>query len=180
MTYHKAHEGISRVVKIRYAYEHILKVDLSDSMHNALCERYTEIVEQKVVDCESVEGALEFLAQAAGQLDLFIVSGTPEEELKRITDRRGISRYFSAIYGSPRKKEDIVSEVLTTKGFTAADCLFIGDAMTDHDAAKACRMPFLGRVVAGEKSPFPKATKTVSDLTGLGDIAGIFQHGRQE
>lgn len=170
VAYHKSHEGISRVVKILHAHKQFLGIDLSEAEHNALCQRYSEIVEQKVVECESVDGALAFLIKSEGQLKRFVVSGTPEDELRRITNQRGISMFFEGIYGSPRKKEDIVNEVLDDHGFSADQCLFIGDAMTDHDAAKACGMPFLGRVEAGHKSPFPKATNIVPDLSTLSEI----------
>lgn len=103
----------------------------------------------------------------------FVVSGTPQDELRRITDLRGISRHFTGVYGSPRKKEEITNEMLDRHQLDVDKCLFIGDAMTDYDAAKACRMRFLGRVIPGEKSPFPDGTEVVPDLATLSQIAGL-------
>ena len=171
VAYHKAHEGISRVVKIRHAHKQFLGIDLTPEDHDALSRQYSELVEQKVTECESVDGALAFLIKSEGQLDRFVVSGTPEDELRRITNKRGISSYFTGIYGSPRKKQDIVSEILERHGYAPENCLFIGDAMTDYDAAKDCQMAFLGRVVPGQDSPFPKDTDVVNDLSTLGQIA---------
>jgi len=131
------------------------------------------MVEQQVINCESVDGALAFLIRAKGKLKSFVVSGTPEDELRRITDQRGITGYFTGVYGSPRTKDDIVNELLEVHGLVAADCLFIGDAMTDYNAAKVCRMPFLGRVNADEKSPFPEGTVTVADLSGLAEYVKL-------
>jgi HAD superfamily hydrolase (TIGR01509 family) len=170
VAYHKSYEGISRVVKILCAHKQFLGIDLTEFDHDVLCQKYSQIVEQKVVECESVDGALEFLIKSEGQMKRFVVSGTPEYELRRITNQRGINMFFEGIYGSPRSKEDIVNEVLNDHGFSPDQCLFIGDAMTDHDAAKACGMPFLGRVAPGQKSPFPKATQIVPDLSTLGEI----------
>ena len=175
VAYHKAHEGVSRVVKIRHAHMAYLGVDLTPEAHDRLCREYAGLVEQQVVECESVEGALDYLKRAAGHVKSFVVSGTPEDELRRITDKRQISNYFTGIFGSPRKKEDIVNEQLAVHGLTADKCLFIGDAMTDYNAAQACRMPFLGRVIEGEKSPFPKGTDEVPDLTGLAHRAGLLE-----
>lgn len=173
VSYHKAHEGISRVVKIKHAHKAFLGIELSEAEHQDLCRTYASLVEQKVIECNSVPGALEFLSRALGKLKTFVVSGTPEDELKRITDGRDISRYFTGIYGSPRKKEDIVNEQVERYGLDAKRCLFVGDAMTDYNAAKACAMPFLGRVKPGEINPFPDGTDIASDLTDLGQRAGI-------
>ena len=173
MAYHKAHEGVSRVVKIRHAHKAYLGIDLTPDAHDRLCHKYAGLVEQQVIDCKSVDGALDFLKRATGLLKSFIVSGTPQDELRRITAKRGISEYFTGVYGSPRNKEDIVNEQLALHNLSADRCLFIGDAMTDFNAAQACAMPFLGRVIKGEKSPFPKGTDEVTDLMGLAERAEI-------
>jgi len=173
VTYHRAHAGISRVVKIAHAHKAFLNIDLTPEALDVLCRRYSAIVEQKVIDCDSVDGALAFLIRAAGTIKSFVVSGTPEDELIRITDQRGISGYFDGIYGSPRKKEDIVEGLLTDHGLTADQCLFIGDSMTDYNAATAHRMPFLGRLHNGQENPFPEATRTVPDMSTLGRIVGL-------
>ncbi len=167
VAHHMAHAGISRVVKIKHAHKEFLNIDLTPNELDALCQKYSRSVEQQVVECESVDGALAFLIRAKDILKTFVVSGTPEDELRRITDKRGISGYFTGIYGSPRTKDDIVNELLDLHGLTAANCLFIGDAMTDYNAAQICKMPFLGRVNPDEDSPFPDGTDTVPHLSGL-------------
>ncbi len=173
VAYHKAHEGVSRVVKIQQAHQLYLGIDLTVDAHGALCRHYSELVEQKVIDCDSVAGALDFLVRATGQLKTFVVSGTPEDELRRITGRRGIHEYFTGVYGSPRNKVEIVDELLQIHKLSAEKCLFIGDAMTDYNAAKTCGVPFLGRLNDGENSPFPMGTDTVADLARLTRIAGL-------
>lgn len=173
VAYHKAHEGVSRVVKISHAHKVYLNIDLTPDAHQELCDRYSGLVEQKVIDCEGVTGALDFLVGATGRIKSFVVSGTPQDELRRITDQRGLSDYFAGVYGSPRNKEDIVNELLCNHSLDAQKCLFIGDAMTDYNAAHSCDMPFLGRVIPGEQSPFPEGTQTVSDLLNLAQIVGL-------
>lgn len=175
IAHHIEHAGISRVVKIRHAHKTFLNIDLSTEDHEALCQRYSGMVEEQVVNCESVDGALAFLIRAKSVLKSFVVSGTPEDELRRITDRRGITRYFTGVYGSPRTKDDIVNELLEKHDLSAANCLFIGDAMTDYKAAKICQMPFLGRVNVDEESPFPADTETVPDLSGLADYVKLHE-----
>jgi phosphoglycolate phosphatase-like HAD superfamily hydrolase len=170
IAYHKTHEGISRVVKIRYCHRHFLGIDLSDSDHQALCQKYAAIVEEKVVTCPEIIGATDFLRSFHDRIRFFVVSGTPEDELRRITMRRGLDPYFEAVYGSPKAKDVIVTEVLDTSGTSSHDCLFIGDAMTDYTAAKTTSVPFIGRAANNLDSPFPEGTTTICDLGGLAEI----------
>ena len=112
-----------------------------------------------------VPGAEALLQALLGRLPMFIISGTPQEELVRIVDRRDLSRYFAGVFGSPREKPEVIDEILTRNRFAAAACVFIGDAMTDYLAARACDVPFIGRVAAGNADPFPPGTRVVPDLT---------------
>lgn len=167
LAHHAAQEGISRLEKIRHCHKAFLGADLSDDEVAALGRRYSTEVESQVVACAWVAGAKEFLETHHRRLPLYIISGTPEDELRRITDQRGMSRYFSAIYGSPRRKEPILEQILFDNGYATERILFIGDAMTDYDAAMTTGVPFLGRVAPGRASPFPQGTKIIPDLTGL-------------
>jgi phosphoglycolate phosphatase len=102
---------------------------------------------------------------------LFIVSGTPQEELVRIVDRRGLARHFAGVFRSPAEKPELIRDILGRYRLAAAACVFVGDAMTDHDAAEACGVPFIGRVAAGSPDPFPSGTNVIRDLTELTDLA---------
>ena len=170
VAYHKAHEGISRVVKILHCHNEFLGIDLDEAEHRKLCRRYAEIVEEKVVGCPEISGAGSFLSNHQHKSRFFVVSGTPEDELRRITGGRELDKYFEGIYGSPRAKDEIVNEVLERTGLGVGDCLFVGDAMTDYRAAEATGVPFIGRVDDGANGPFPDGTPTVSDLNILAEI----------
>jgi len=167
LDHHAAHGGISRVVKIRECHRMFLNIELSEPALMALAGAYADFVEEAVVACDSVPGAMDLLKSNDGARHFYIVSGTPENELRRITEGRGISGYFDAVYGSPRHKEEIVEGVLERHGASAGDAMFIGDTMTDFSAAEATRVPFVGRVPPHHASPFPAGTVTVTDMTGL-------------
>lgn len=170
IAYHKANEGISRVVKIRHCHREFLGVELDDGEHDRLCREYAKIVEGKVVSCPEVTGATAFLQFFHHQCRMYVVSGTPQEELRRIIKQRGLDGYFEAVYGSPAEKDIIVNAVLADKGLAGADCLFIGDAMTDYRAAAATSVPFIGRIGRGEADPFPERTRTINDLNALAEM----------
>jgi len=170
VAYHKSHEGISRVVKILHCHREFLGIELDGAEHDRLCRTYAGIVEEKVVSCPEIAGATQFLRTYMNKSRFFVVSGTPQDELRRITRQRGLAGYFEAIYGSPKAKDVIVNEVLESSGLAREDCLFVGDAMTDYRAAVATSVPFIGRVEKGDISPFPVETRTVSDLNGLAEV----------
>jgi len=114
---------------------------------------------------------MEMLAAVRMERRLYIVSGTPEDELQRIVARRGMTAYFDGVYGSPRLKEEIVETVLAYHGVAPGDTLFVGDAMTDYRAARNTGVPFVGRVAASWSNPFPSGTAVIADMTGLAAFA---------
>ena len=165
--FQKANEGISRLIKIRHCHRAFLGITLGDAELAALGERYTAIVEEKVVACDWVPGAAGFLDATDGALALFVVSGTPEDELQRIVARRGMTDTFVEVRGSPPGKEAIVCELLERHRLAPRKSLFIGDSLADWRAAEACGLDFLGRVPPGHASPFPEVTQVVPDLETL-------------
>ncbi|HJO97727.1 MAG TPA: HAD hydrolase-like protein [Rhodospirillales bacterium] len=171
--YHKANAGISRLIKIRHCHQALLGITLGDAELAALGERYTAIVVEKVIACDWVPGAAGFLDAARGALALFVVSGTPEEELQRIAARRGMTHTFVEVRGSPPGKEAIVRELLERHRLVPRRTLFIGDSLVDWQAAEACGLDFLGRVAPGHASPFPKGTRVVSDLKALDTVVAL-------
>ena len=110
---------------------------------------------------------MEMLAAVRMERRLYIVSGSPEDELLRIVVRRGMTAYFDGVYGSPRLKEEIVETVLAHHGVTPGNTLFVGDTMTDYRAARNTGVPFVGRVAASWSNPFPSGTAVIADMTGL-------------
>ena len=120
-----------------------------------------------MVAAAPVAGAEALLRALDGRTPMFIVSGTPQEELGRIVDRRGLTRHFAGVYGSPTEKPELIRDILARYRLAAAACVFIGDAMTDYVAARACDVPFVGRVAAGNPDPFPPGTTVIRDLTGF-------------
>lgn len=171
LAYHTEHGGISRVVKIRQCHLAFLGIDLTDEGLNTLAARFAEAVEDLVTACPSVEGAMEMLTAVRKGRWLYIVSCTPEDELQRIVARRGMSPYFHGVFGSPRRKEEIIEAVLARHDVAPGETLFVGDAMTDYWAARNTEVPFVGRVAPSWSNPFPSGTAVIADMTGLAAYA---------
>ena len=73
-------------------------------------------------------------------------------------------QYFVEVHGSPRKKQEIVQDVTCRFNLLPEKCLFIGDAMTDYEAAVFCGTFFLGIVKKTDCSPFPEGTVIASKM----------------
>ena len=167
VAFHLRHGGLSRHEKFRYGHEVVLGRALSQAESERLAERFAERVVDAVIAAPWVPGAREFVEAHWRELPLFIVSGTPEDELVAIAERRGMARYFAGVFGSPAKKDELLRALLARRGVAPGHTLFVGDSITDYDAARAAGTAFLGRVPAGAASPFPAGTETAPDLCGL-------------
>lgn len=165
--HHLANGGISRRKKIRYCHRELLGIALSDDALEALCQRFSELVEDAVVSADWVPGAESVLERHALTTPMFVVSGTPHEELHRIVTRRDLGRYFVSVFGSPPEKPPILLSILSDHGFAAERALFIGDALTDCRAAETTGLPFVGRVADGRTNPFPPHIRVIRDLHEL-------------
>ncbi len=170
VAYHNLHAGLSRVLKIHHYHKTFLGIDISDDEVAEWAGRYSDIVEDKVVHCPAVPGAIPFLEAVAGKIPIFVISGTPEEELQRIVTKRGWDHHFDEVHGSPRLKPEIINDILGRRGLDRDQVLFVGDAMTDYNAARDTNLAFLGRVAPGEENLFPDDTEIVDDLSGLMDF----------
>lgn len=143
--YHLANLGISRFKKFAWIAEHVLGGGaLSDADSRALGDRFSALAYDKVLAAPFVPGAREALA-ALGHLPLFVASGTPQDELDQIVDRRELRGAFREVWGSPAEKAAVVRDLLARHGLAAAETLFIGDGLTDYRAATAAGVEFLAR-----------------------------------
>jgi phosphoglycolate phosphatase-like HAD superfamily hydrolase len=167
LAHHRANGGISRRQKIRHVHASQLGIRLEPAALDALCQRFSTLVEDAVVAAPMVAGAEAFVARHRDRLPLFIVSGTPHDELVRIVARRRMGGAFTAVYGSPPEKPPTISRILAEHALAAADVVFVGDARTDYEAARATGLRFIGRVASGEADPFPAGTATITDLREL-------------
>jgi len=166
--FHLANGGVSRFRKFQYYYENILKKPINQEELQFLGEEFSRLALQGVLDSSYIPGALETLKQLkVYNIPCFVASGTPDEEIKLIVAKKGLSQYFLEVHGSPRVKDEILQDVLERYDFNPGQCLFIGDAMTDYVAAQKCGTDFLGIVPNNQVSPFPLHTGIDSKVTIL-------------
>jgi phosphoglycolate phosphatase len=176
---HERLGGISRYRKFDLAYETILKRALPPHEREQLGRRFSELALEAVIAAPMIPGAADFIARYHELIPLFVVSGTPETELHLILERRDLSRFFNAARGSPRAKSEILRDLTAQHRIEPLDAVFIGDAITDRDAATSVGIPFLGIVAPGCDNPFGAGISTLPDLSEL-DAAARLDGGRSD
>jgi len=143
--HHKANGGMSRFRKFKLYHQDFLGVTLSDADVNKLAESFGNIVYEKVMHAPFIKGAREFLELCSkNNKRCFCVSGTPEDEIKKVIIGRGLDRYFKDIKGSPRDKTDNVRSLITLYGIDVKRALLFGDAINDLRAAQDNNITFIG------------------------------------
>lgn len=169
--YHLKNGGISRYKKFSYIYSDILKQKLEKAQLDKLGESFSTIIMQEMISCPYVHGALEFLEEYSKKGRLFIASGTPGDELRYITDKRGISHYFDGIYGTPETKPEILMRILKEHKLGKNDVFFIGDSINDYEGARIAGIPFIARINKDYISNLMQYNLTsVNDLAELASL----------
>jgi phosphoglycolate phosphatase-like HAD superfamily hydrolase len=130
---------------------------------------------RKVLDCPFVPGAEEALAALGTRYPLFVASGTPQDELDRVVEARGLRGHFREVWGSPREKANILADIAARHELRPDQILFIGDGASDERAAAAAGTEFLARSTVALADHWARSgARAVPDLTGLVDLVATW------
>ena len=170
-THHLANLGISRFKKFEWIYANVLQQPLSPEQSRALGEQFSALALEKILACPFVPGAETALAALSARLPLFVASGTPQDELTMIVERRGLAARFREVWGTPREKPAILADVMARHGWGREQVLFIGDGESDYKAATAAGVHFLARETAALGTRWRDLdVRRAPDLTSLVDL----------
>ncbi len=166
--YHLANGGVSRFEKFKYIYKEFLHEPLTDEEFQRLCAEFSQLVFERVLECEFVKGALEFLEKYYQVYDLFIISGTPDEEMKRVVKEKGLEKYYKGVFGSPQSKGYWTKHIMDQYQWNPENVLWVGDALSDQLAAQENNVSFVGRIY-DNPAIFEgnQVAKIITDLFGL-------------
>jgi HAD superfamily hydrolase (TIGR01549 family) len=140
-SYHRLHGGISRYKKIEHFLTTIRPSVCDESVISSYAARYSELVYSRLLTCSFVPGALDFI-NGLNPLTSYVVSGSDQNELRKVLRERGVASKFSGIYGSPQSKIEILQE-MKERGELTYPAVFFGDAQADFEAAKALDLDFI-------------------------------------
>jgi len=168
VNHHLANGGVSRFEKLKLYYNDFIKEDVSDVFLKEKAMEFSLLVKKKVVESMWVDGAHQFLTNYKGIYDLFVVSGTPLDELTDIVARKNISNFFLGLYGSPSSKSENIETIIKTYGYNRDQVVFVGDSITDYQGATNCRISFIGvgNFFKGVEYKVPY----IPDLASLGNV----------
>lgn len=166
LDYHLQHGGVSRVKLFPILHKMLLGRDILPDEHERMCRRFTEMAESAVVEAPLTDGCMEFLERMREKgIMVFVSSGTPQDEMRRIVDAKGIAHLFTDVLGSPDTKETHIDNMLNKYNVGRGEALFVGDATTDRDAAKNTGIQFIARL--SEDSILQSEPYTIHDFTEI-------------
>ncbi len=172
VAHHQRHGGISRVEKIKYAHTTIIGDSSSEAEIARHVQQYSDLVFEEVIRTRWIPGAEEFVRQHFQHVPIFVISGTPETELREVVKRRGMAHYFKEVLGAPIEKTEHIRDLVDRYQLEIGNCFFIGDALTDYYAAKETGMPFIG---IQSEVDFPEGTTVLPDCTNLTETMARFR-----
>lgn len=142
--HHEANGGMSRFEKLPL-YLRWAGKEPSRSSANEFCDQFGQLVLQGVIDSPWVSGVETFLRSNPHRQTFVLVSATPQDELERVLDALGLTACFTEVFGAPTRKKEAIRMILAASVLNPWDCLMIGDARADLEAAEANQVTFLLR-----------------------------------
>ena len=165
--HHEANGGMSRFEKFPI-YMEFANIKATDEKIKRLCEKFSDLVLDGVVNSPWIPGAETFIRSNTNQQIFIVVSATPTEELLEIIERLNLRYSFESIFGAPTSKAEAIRTSLNRLSISAADAVMIGDASADLEAASLNKVPFiLRRHYSNTKFTESFAGITINDLIGL-------------
>ncbi len=105
---------------------------------------YNRLVMEIAINCPEVPGARDALELLrAKKIPVCLSSNTPEKYLPEIIAGRGWQKYFTALYGYPRKKEETVKDLLQRYRISPEELVVVGDGNSDRQAAEDNQSHFI-------------------------------------
>jgi len=155
--HHQLNGGISREVKIPLYFSKFVGFSLTSQETEDRCLEYSKLVVQKVIDAPWVAGILDYLNSNSFHQRFVLITGTPYVEIIEILTALDIIDCFQTVYGSPTTKIKALNQEIQSDT-DVSKCLFIGDTLTDYEAASAFEVPFLLRETEDNKKLFMSYT----------------------
>ena len=149
--HHEANGGMSRFDKMPIYLAWAGEPITPEKIHE-YCSRFSENVQQAVIDAPWVPGVREYLLKNHTTQRFVLVTATPHKEMEHILAALALTHCFQEIHGAPTKKAEAIREVLARWQISATQALMVGDSDSDCKAAQANRVAFLLRCTSLNQS----------------------------
>ena len=143
MKFHNENGGLSRYVKFRYFFEEVRREKVTNSQINEWADKFSFIMKKKLVNQDLIiNETVDFIKSNYSEINMHIVSGSDQNELRYICKELDISKFFKSIHGSPTPKNELVKHVLDKNNYIKGECVLVGDSINDYEAAKVNQICF--------------------------------------
>jgi phosphoglycolate phosphatase-like HAD superfamily hydrolase len=160
INHHRNHGGMTRIEKFKLYFSEYLKRPLNDGALQELCDKFSTIVVDQVVNSLAILGAEAYFKNKYKKSPCYINSATPDDEIQKIVNMRGWSNYFVEIRGSGQSKTKNLEDIIAKNGYQPDEVLFFGDASSDYQAAMNCGVDFFG-IVPNANAPLLKIAPNI-------------------
>ncbi len=145
LEYHTLNGGLSRYVKIRYFYNTLLGLEISDEKVQELADKFSIIMKTELTNKKYlIKETVDFIEKNYQNYNFHIVSGSDGKELNYLCKELDLTKYFKTIEGSPTPKNDLVKKILEKYKYDPKECILIGDSINDYEAANVNGIKFYG------------------------------------
>lgn len=146
LSYHFKNQGKGRFNKFKWIYTDLLGKEYNQEIEQKLGKIFSELVFNQMKTVSYVKGVMELLRKLNEKnIPVYVASGTPDNELKKVIEQRDIERYVKESYGSRYSKKRIIQLILRKEQLNPGEVLFIGDGPADYSAAISCGVQFEAR-----------------------------------
>lgn len=151
--HHEANGGMSRFDKFPI-YLAFAGEEATFERINDLSDKFSNLIFNDVIHSDWVVGAEEYLRINPYNQKFVLVTATPDEEINKILNVLNLSNIFIKVYGSSAKKNESIKTVMETLNIIPDDCVMIGDAWVDFEAANENKINFILRRHCSNKTIF--------------------------
>ena len=143
-SHHENNIGMSRFEKIpiylKYADQKV-----SEELTKSYEKKFSNIVVQKVIDSQWVNGIQDYLKKNYKKQKIFLITSTPQKEIEEIIYKLNIFQYFEMVIGSPTNKDKALKILINDYDLNSKDAIMIGDSIIDYEAAVKNKVTFILR-----------------------------------
>lgn len=141
---HHLNNGMSRFRKIKFYHQEFLGKRITHPEIILLAKRFSSLVVNKVINSQEIPGASIFLnIYSKSDKECAINSASPQIEIQKIIQKKGLNDHFSAVLGSPSSKYDNFIKLFNLFNCNSSELIFFGDSYSDYLAAKNVNVPFI-------------------------------------
>jgi phosphoglycolate phosphatase-like HAD superfamily hydrolase len=173
MQFHLDHGGMNREIKVKECFKLFLNKEVESQELSDFLKIINLEMSTQLKNCMPVQGALSFmkLHRCSNGLS-WIVSAAPQGEIALLAQEFGYSSYVDGVYGYPHKKSEVIKMLIENQSLKREDCLMIGDAQEDLNAATLNGISFLLRRTSFSSFSSSYVGMSILDFTEAADAIG--------